>query len=80
MLYSFYISACTKIESTNIGSGLIPPIDGVNTLDTFLDVYTNTFIDPLGDSAKVYKTDDHVIGIINNDPVFGKTTATAFLN
>lgn len=75
----FFISACTKIESTTIGAGLIPPIDGIITLDTLLDVYTNTFIDPSGDSSKVYKTDEHVIGVINNDPVFGKTNATLFL-
>ncbi|MGI8637026.1 MAG: DUF4270 family protein [Segetibacter sp.] len=74
----FFISACTKIESTTIGSGLLPPIDGVTTLDTTLDVVTNNFIDPLGDDAKVYKTDEHVIGVINDDPIFGKTTATAF--
>src|SRR6476660_2351237 len=74
----FFISACTKIDSTTIGSGLIPPIDGVTTLDTTLDVYTNNFIDPLGDSAKVYKSDEHVIGVIKNDPLFGTTTATAF--
>lgn len=74
----FFIAACTKIESTSIGTGLIPPIDGVTTLDTTLDVFTNNYIDPLGDSAKVYKTDDHVIGTITNDPLFGKTTATAY--
>lgn len=74
----FLVSACTKIESTTIGGGLIPPIDGVTTLDTTLDVYTSNYIDPFGDSAKVYKTDDHVIGVINDDPFFGKTTATAF--
>lgn len=75
---SFLISACTKIESTTIGSGLIPPVDGVTTLDTTLDVFTNNYIDPLGDATKVYKTDDHVIGVINNDPLFGETRATAF--
>ncbi|HEX8278264.1 MAG TPA: DUF4270 family protein, partial [Segetibacter sp.] len=74
----FYISSCTKIETTNIGSGLIPPIDGVTTLDTTLEVSTDNFIDPRRDSLKVYKTDDHVIGVINNDPLFGKTTAAAF--
>ncbi|MCW3106611.1 MAG: hypothetical protein JWQ09_1117 [Segetibacter sp.] len=74
----FFISACTKIESTTIGSGLIPPIDGVTTLDTTFDVFTNNYIDPLGDSAKVYKSDDHVIGTITNDPLFGKTVAKAF--
>ncbi len=68
--------ACTKIETTDIGNGLIPSIDGVNTKDTFFDVITNTFID--SDLARVYKTDDHVIGVITNDPLFGKTTASAF--
>lgn len=74
----FFVSACTKIESTSIGTGLIPSIDGVITLDTTLDVITNNYIDPLGESAKVYKTDDHVIGTITDDPLFGKTTATAY--
>src|SRR3954462_1483396 len=74
----FVVSACTKIESTTIGNGLIPSIDGVTTIDTTLDVFTNNFLDPLGDSAKVYKTDDHVIGTISEDPLFGKTTATAY--
>jgi hypothetical protein len=74
----FFVSACTKIETTTIGTGLIPPIDGVTTLDTTLDVYTTNYIDPLGDSTKVYKTDDHVIGTITDDPLFGKTTATAY--
>ena len=37
VIFLFY--ACTKIETTTIGYGLIPPIDGVTTLDTTLDVY-----------------------------------------
>lgn len=74
--FSFF--GCTKIETTNIGSGLIPPIDGVTTLDTTLDVYTNNYIDNISELTKVYKQDDHVIGIINNDPLFGKTSAKAY--
>lgn len=74
----FFISACTKIGTTDIGSGLIPPIDGVTTLDTFLDVSTNNINNSANDSLRVYKGDDHVIGVINNDPLFGKTTAQAF--
>ncbi len=69
--------ACTKIETTDIGNGLIPPIDGINTKDTFFDVITNTYID--NDIARVYKGDDHVVGVISNDPLFGKTVASAFL-
>jgi len=74
----FFIFGCTKIETTDIGSGLIPPIDGVTTLDTTLDVITTNSVDPTNDSLRVYKSDDHVIGVINNDPLFGKTTATAY--
>ncbi len=74
----FTIAACTKIESTTLGSGLIPPVDGVNTFDTTLDVYTNTYLDSLGKDAKFYKSDDHVIGVIKHDPVFGKTEARCY--
>jgi hypothetical protein len=74
----FFYTACTKIESTTIGTGLIPPIDGVTTLDTTLDVITNNYINPLADSARVYKTNDHVIGVVNDDPLFGKTVAKAY--
>lgn len=68
--------ACTKIETTEIGSGLIPAIDGVITKDTSLPVFATTFVDD--NIARVYKGDDHVIGVISNDPLFGKTTASAF--
>jgi hypothetical protein len=68
--------SCTKISSTDIGAGLIPPIDGVITKDTTLNVFTTTRED--SSLTRVYKSDDHVIGVINNDPLFGKTTASAF--
>lgn len=70
--------SCTKIESTTIGSGLIPPIDGVNTLDTSLEVITENIPDPAFNSIIAYKSNDHVIGTITNDPVFGSTTAKSF--
>ena len=68
----FSIFACTKIETTNIGSGLIPPIDGVTTLDTSLGIVTNNFIDTTSNSLRVYASDDHIIGVINNDPYLVK--------
>lgn len=74
-----FIIGCTKIESTTIGSGLIPPADGVNTFDTVLDVNNNTFLDSLGFGAKIYRGDDHIIGIIDNDPIFGTAKATTYL-
>lgn len=74
----FSTFGCTKIETTNIGSGLIPPIDGVTTLDTTLGIITNNFIDTTSNSVRVYPSDDHIIGVINNDPLFGKTTAETY--
>jgi hypothetical protein len=70
------LSACTKIETTNIGSGLIPPVDRVNTFDTLLEVVTSNFVEE--NIQRVYKSEDHVIGI-TTDPLFGKTTAMAYL-
>lgn len=71
---ALFIVACTKIQYTDIGNGIIPPIDGVNTKDTFIDVVTKNYF---GDSIFIYKTDEHVVGI-TNDPQFGKTTAITY--
>jgi hypothetical protein len=73
----FFIAACTKIQTTDIGSGLIPPIDGVITKDTIIDLVTNTFLEE--EIARVYKSDNHVIGVIENDPLFGKTNASVYM-
>ena len=67
------VAGCTRITSTDLGSGLIPPIDGVITRDTLLDVITDNFDDP--DTARVYRSDMHVLGALTNDPLFGKTKA-----
>lgn len=71
-----FSSGCTRISSTDIGAGLIPPIDGVITKDTLLDVVTDSFDDL--DSARIYVGDNHLLGAITNDPLFGKTTASMF--
>lgn len=72
----FVLASCTKIQTTDIGNGLIPPIDGVLTKDSIIDVITNTSIDST--AIRVYKSDDHIIGTISNDPYFGKTQASIF--
>lgn len=68
--------SCTKIPSTELGAGLIPIIDGVITKDTILEVITDTYLE--NDSVRVYENDNHVLGAITNDPLFGKTTASMF--
>lgn len=76
IFFFFLAVGCTRITSTELGAGLIPAVDGVTTLDTLLDVVTDTFDDP--DSVRVYKGDNQLLGSIGNDPLFGKTKASLF--
>ncbi len=76
ILLSFFNSSCNKLDTTDIGSGLIPPVDNVNTFETTLDV--NSTAGLFNDSTLLASTDDYVLGTIN-DPIFGKTNATVFL-
>lgn len=69
-------SGCTRITTTDVGAGLIPPIDGITTLDTTFSVITDTYDDQ--DTIRVYKSDTHALGVINNDPIFGKSYASLF--
>lgn len=71
-----FFCACTRVTSTNLGSELIPSIDGVITKDTLLDVVTETLAST--DTSRIYKRDIHLLGAISNDPLFGKTRASMF--
>jgi len=76
------ISSCKKInEATDLGAEIIPGVDGVNTFDTSLtglQTYTSIF-EAAKDSIRVIRSDDHILGNIFNDPLFGKTNAKIFL-
>ncbi len=76
ILFIIFFSACTRITSTELGAGLLPPIDGVTTLDTIVDVITDNFDNP--DTMRVYKSGNQVLGAITNDPLFGKTQASMY--
>lgn len=72
-LGSFIIlfAACTKISSTEIGTELIPAVDGVNTKDTIITVYAkNAGTDTISPTL----SQNHVVGRID-DPLFGTTDA-----
>jgi hypothetical protein len=69
-------SACTRIETSELGLGLLPSMDAYNTKDTVLEVITETL--ERTDSMRVYPTDDHVLGNITNDPIFGTTNASMY--
>lgn len=75
------ISSCKKLnEATDLGDDIIPGVDGVNTFDTTLTVEAyNSIFDPSKDSVYSFATDDHILGSITNDPFFGKTDASIFL-
>lgn len=80
-------SSCKKInEATELGGGLIPPIDNINTFDTSIEVeaYNDLFAfpgspDPLKDDSLTSDyTDEQFLGVIDNDPLFGKTEAQMY--
>jgi hypothetical protein len=72
-------SACKKLnESTELGGGLIPPVDNISTFETYLDVITDNKI--FQDTTKVYFNDNLALGHISNDPEFGATHANAYFN
>jgi hypothetical protein len=74
----YFYSACTKVDTTDIGNDLIPTVDNVNTFDTVLEVITDNFINP--DSTRIGRTELHAIGLIANDPEFGSTEAAAYFS
>ena len=74
----FFGWGCTKIDSTNIGQGLIPTVDNIHTFDTSLNIIAKNFDNSL-DSISVNRGSLHALGIISNDPLFGKTNANLYL-
>jgi hypothetical protein len=75
-------SSCKKLnESTELGGDLIPPVDNITTFDTLIDV--QAFNDTFGlanDSSRLGKDGEYFLGLINNDPFFGKTDARMFFD
>jgi hypothetical protein len=67
---------CTKLDTTDIGSDLLPAVDNVNTFADTLSIISTQGVF-LPDSTYILRTDDHALGI-NNDPVFGQTNASIF--
>lgn len=74
----FFYSACTKLDTTDIGNDLIPAVDNVNTFDTVLDVISDNLLYP--DSTRIRSGDLHGIGVIANDPEFGLTQGASFFS
>jgi len=76
-LFTAFITwSCTKLDTTDIGSDLLPAVDNVHTFDTTLTINTSQGI--FNDTTVISNIDDHVMGRISNDPLFGQTTANIF--
>jgi hypothetical protein len=69
-------SGCSKLDTTDIGSDLIPAVDNVNTFDTTLTINATQGIS--NDTSVVTNTEDHALGRISNDPLFGTTSASIY--
>lgn len=68
---------CTKLDTTDIGSDLLPAVDNVHTFADTLIINTTQGI--FNDSVTISKYDDYAVGTINNDPLFGRTTANIYM-
>lgn len=79
-----FLTNCTKIKGTDIGAELLPIVDNVITFDTTFEVITTTYVTPdsllpkLGRDANG-NAGQYILGHISNDPQFGKTTASIFM-
>lgn len=78
-MVAIVFAACKKInEPTELGGGLIPPIDNITTFETFLPIETDNRL--LTDTNRVYFDDDIALGHIASDPEFGATHANGYFN
>jgi len=66
------------MDVTDLGNELIPAVDNITTFQTeLLTITDNRF---LPDSSRVLSTEDHALGRISADPIFGKTTADIYFD
>ena len=68
--------SCTRISDSELGIDFLSQ-DAIDTKDTTLIVETETIV--LEDSLRIYPSDQQVLGDITNDPIFGSTSASLFL-
>lgn len=72
-------SGCRKInDATTLGDGLIPPVDNINTFETYLPVESDNLL--YNDTNKVYYADLHALGYISGDTEFGTTKGESYFN
>lgn len=67
--------SCSKLDTTDLGSELIPAVDNIHTFETILDVVTDNYL--FDDSTRM-SSQDYALGIIENDAEFGRTEAAIY--
>lgn len=75
-IVSILLFSCTRIGTSELGLDFLSQ-DAIGTKDTIIDVETETVVMP--DSLRIYPTDEHMLGNLTNDPIFGSTSASLFL-
>jgi hypothetical protein len=71
--------SCTKFDTTTQGADLVT-VDNLNTFQREFDVIaTQGIFNNTNDSTILAKTENHVIGNITNDPLFGTTDARIYV-
>ena len=80
---AFFLSfqSCKKINlSTQLGDDLIPPVDNIHTFDTTMTVEAyNDLFTLFNDTLRLSRDEEHYLGKITIDPLFGETDARLFL-
>jgi len=74
--FSFVNLGCSKLDTTDIGSDLLPAVDNVTTFDTLITINATQGV--FNDTTVITNTDNHALGKINNDPLFGTTRADVY--
>ncbi|MEO6455109.1 MAG: DUF4270 family protein [Ginsengibacter sp.] len=69
---------CTKIDNTSIGADLLPAVDNVNTFDTLVNVIANNFDTASKECFVIFPQNDHSLGYIKNNPLFGTTNSILY--
>lgn len=77
-VFFLFLLACTRVDTTRLGAGLLPAVDNVTTFDTVLDVISDNML--MTDTSRSFNGDDMAVGYISNDDEFGRTVAEMYFN
>jgi hypothetical protein len=77
LLFLVIFVSCSKLDTTDIGNDLLPAVDNITTFEEILTINTTQGVFTT-DSTQVSRINDHVLGKISNDPLFGTTTASIY--